>query len=84
MLVLVLAVVFGFATFFLKCWAFVDAFRHDDAAFRSARRFNRMLWLVILGAVVVLHLLLGGSSWVGFGGLVVVAFYLIDVRPKLT
>jgi hypothetical protein len=80
----VLAVIFGFGTFILKCWAFVDAFRHDDEAFRSARRFNRTLWLVILGAVIVLHFLLGGLSWVGIGGLVVVAFYLIDVRPRLT
>jgi hypothetical protein len=84
MLVLVLVGVFGFATFVVKCWAFVDAFRHDDQAFRAAGRFNRSLWLIILGVVVVLHFLLGGLSWVGFGGLVVVIFYIVDVRPKLT
>ncbi len=79
----VVVLVAGFATFALKVWALVDAFRHPDTAYRAADRLTRVLWIVILAAALALHLWVGGVSWGGIAGTIVAVVYLADVRPRV-
>lgn len=81
-------------------WAFIDATKHADSAYRSAGRNSKVLWLVILGvAAVVAFVSLpplpfgpnilgfsgGGITWLlGIAAIVAVVFYFVDVRPKVS
>ncbi len=81
----------GYAVLALKAWAFVDAWRWPPEAYRSADRLRRWVWLWVIAASAVLQLWQGiwragddnvGRSLVFMAGLVVLAVYAFDVRPR--
>jgi len=76
------------AAFVVEIWAFIDALRHADSAYRAAGKQSRVIWLLILG--VALGVGLGGAAgYIGVfslfpvAGFVAAAIYLVDVRPKV-
>lgn len=82
----------GYGSLALVVWAFVDAFRFDKADFKAIDKMPRLFWLIALGVAFALFLWLGALqfddpfsarslTWVA--GLVVVAVYFWDLRPKL-
>lgn len=74
--------VLGLGAFALKVWALVDAVTRPAEAFTATGKLNKVAWVAILAAAV----LLGGFSVLGlFGlvGLVAAIVYLVDVRPAV-
>ncbi|MGH3563668.1 MAG: DUF2516 family protein [Mycobacterium sp.] len=62
-------------------YAFVHAALQRPDAYTAANKLTKPLWLVILGAGLLLTLLLYTWGWaIGFCA---AGVYLIDVRPKL-
>ena len=77
-----LLLVLGLGAFALKVWALVDAATRPKQAYEVAGKLNKVAWVAILAAAV----LLGGTSVLGlFGllGLVAAIVYLVDVRPAV-
>ena len=77
-----LLTVLGVGALALKLWALVDASVRPQAAYLAAGKLNKIAWVAILAAAV----LLGGGSVLGlFGllGLVAAIVYLVDVRPAV-
>ena len=77
-----LLLVLGLVVLGLKLWALVDACLRPDAAFRAAGKLNKLAWIAILAAAV----LLGGGNVLGLLGLVgtiAAIVYLVDVRPAV-
>lgn len=73
-------------------WAFIDATRYPDSAYQHAGKKSKMLWLVILGVAAVVSFIslpapLGAGGGViglfGIASVVAVAYYFVDVRPKV-
>lgn len=79
-------------------WALVDAIRHSDAAFASAGKLSRMVWVAILAVASAIAFISlpalpllnvfgasgGGVFW--FGGLaasVAIILYWVSIKPKL-
>ncbi|MEZ5117641.1 MAG: DUF2516 family protein [Candidatus Nanopelagicales bacterium] len=90
--VLLTALIVGYATLLLKIWAFVDAWRWSPQAYRDADRLRRWVWLWVLGFAVGLQLWQGfwrpgddntGRTLAWMAGIVVIAVYFFDVRPKV-
>ena len=74
--------VLGLGAFALKVWALVDAVTRPTEAFTATGKLNKVAWVAILAAAV----LLGGFDVLGlFGlvGLVAAIVYLVDVRPAV-
>lgn len=74
--------VLGLAALGIKIWALVDAAMRPKAAYEVAGKLNKIAWVAILAAAV----LLGGASVFGlFGiiGLIAAIVYLVDVRPAV-
>lgn len=76
------------AAFVMEIWAFVDALRHKDGAYRAAGKQSKTIWLLILGVAVVIGL--GGASGrlslfsiLPIAAFIAAAIYLVDVRPKV-
>lgn len=76
------------AAFVVEIWAFVDALRHKDSAYRAAGKLTKPIWLLILGVALVLGL--GGASGyveifnpLAIAAFIAAAIYLVDVRPKV-
>ncbi|SEJ09728.1 DUF2516 family protein [Demequina mangrovi] len=86
------------ATLAACAWGLIDAARRPEAAFTSAGKWSKTIWLIILGVATALAFISmpalpflnilgangGGVLW--FGGLaaiVAAAIYFADVRPKL-
>jgi hypothetical protein len=66
----------------LKLWALIDAITRPTEAYVAAGKLNKVAWIAILAAAV----LLGGTNVLGlFGlvGLVAAIVYLVDVRPAV-
>jgi hypothetical protein len=77
-----LLLVLGFGALALKVWALVDACTRPAPAYVATGKLNKVAWVAILAAAV----LLGGTSVLGiFGllGLVAAIVYLVDVRPAV-
>ena len=79
-------------------WALIDAIRHSDAAFASAGKLSRMVWVAILAVASAIAFISlpalpflnifgasgGGVFW--FGGLAASAaiiLYWVSIKPKL-
>ena len=79
-------------------WALIDAIRHSDAAFTSAGKLSKMVWVAILAVAAAIAFVSlpalpflyvfgasgGGVFW--FGGLaasVAIIVYFVSIRPKL-
>jgi len=76
------------AAFVIEIWAFVDALRHQDGAYRAAGKQSKLIWLLILGVAVVIGL--GGAagrlslfSILPIAAFIAAAIYLVDVRPRV-
>jgi len=76
------------AAFVVEIWAFVDAVRHTDSAYRAAGKQTKTIWLLILGVALVFGLG-GAAGYMGIFSLfpvaafIAAAIYLVDVRPKV-
>ena len=46
----------------VKIYAFVNALRYSDDAYRAAGKLNKMAWCVILGLGVAAQVVLGGLA----------------------
>lgn len=76
------------AAFVVEIWAFVDALRHADSAYRAAGKQTKPIWLLILGVALVIGLggaagYLGIFSILPIAAFIGAAIYLVDVRPKV-
>ena len=74
--------VLGLVVLGLKLWALVDACIRPAPAYEAAGKLNKIAWIAILAAAV----LLGGGSVLGLLGLVgtiAAIVYLVDVRPAV-
>jgi predicted membrane metal-binding protein len=74
--------------FVIETWAFFDALRRPSAAFPTAGKQTKPIWLVILGVAFVIGI--GGAvgylpllSIFPIAAFVAAAIYLADVRPKI-
>lgn len=79
------ALVLSVALFAMMIFAFVDALRHREDAYRAAGKLTKVAWCAITGVCAALGLLSIGNPLQIFEILAVVgaAVYLADVRPAL-
>jgi O-antigen ligase len=74
--------VLGLVVLGLKLWALVDACVRPSPAYEAAGKLNKLAWIAILAAAV----LLGGGNVLGLLGLIgtiAAIVYLVDVRPAV-
>ncbi|AKU15692.1 DUF2516 family protein [Luteipulveratus mongoliensis] len=79
------ALVLGIALFAMQVYAFVDALRHREDAYRAASKLTKTWWCAITGVCAALGLLSITNPLQIFEIIAVVgaAVYLADVRPAL-
>lgn len=79
------AMVLGLALLATTVFAFVDALRHREDAYRASGKMTKPRWLLITGLAAVFALLVVQRPLGLFGIIAVVAagVYLADVRPAL-
>ena len=70
----------------VKIFAFVNALRFTDEAYRAAGKMNKAAWTIILGLGVVAQVVLAGSplNLINLAFTVAALVYLADVKPALT
>jgi uncharacterized protein DUF2516 len=70
----------------VKIYAFVNALRYSDEAYRAAGKLNKMAWTVILGLGVAAQVVLAGSplNLINLAMTVAALVYLADVKPALS
>ena len=70
----------------VKIYAFVNALRYSDDAYRAAGKLNKMAWCVILGLGVAAQVVLAGSpiGLINLAMTVAALVYLADVKPALS
>ena len=70
----------------VKIYAFVNALRFSDDAYRAAGKLNKMAWCVILGLGVAAQVVLAGSplNLINLAMTVAALVYLADVKPALS
>jgi hypothetical protein len=70
----------------VKIFAFVNALRFSDQAYRAAGKLNKAAWTIILGLGVVAQVVLAGSplNLINLALTVAALVYLADVKPALT
>lgn len=70
----------------VKIYAFVNALRYSDEAYRAAGKLNKMAWTVILGLGVAAQVVLAGSplNFINLAMTVAALVYLADVKPALS
>ena len=70
-------------TLALAGWAFIDCALRPAAAFPAVERQTKPAWLIFLGLAIVVIFFFGGISLLGMAGVVLSAYYLVDVRTKV-
>jgi hypothetical protein len=70
----------------VKIYAFVNALRYSDDAYRAAGKLNKTAWCVILGLGVAAQVVLAGSplNLINLAMTVAALVYLADVKPALS
>jgi hypothetical protein len=70
----------------VKIYAFINALRYSDEAYRAAGKLNKMAWCVILGLGVAAQVVLAGSplNLINLAMTVAALVYLADVKPALS
>jgi hypothetical protein len=70
----------------VKIYAFVNALRYSDEAYRAAGKLNKTAWCVILGLGVAAQVVLAGSplNLINLAMTVAALVYLADVKPALS
>lgn len=64
-------------------YALVHAVRQRPDAFTAADKLTKNVWIAIVAASTLVMLLFGPVSFLGIFGVIAVAVYLVDVRPKV-
>ncbi|MDH6198787.1 hypothetical protein M2272_005447 [Mycobacterium frederiksbergense] len=78
----VILLVLGYLVAIAGVYAFVHAAMQRSDAYTATGKLTKPVWLVILGAGVVLTLLVGGVFIASISACAT-GVYLVDVRPKL-
>ncbi|MEP6814000.1 MAG: DUF2516 family protein [Marmoricola sp.] len=65
-------------------WALVDALTRRAEVFDAAGKLTKNGWLLLLGLTLLVELIFGAVSLLGFIGIVITAVYFLDVRPALS
>lgn len=80
-----LAQVLGIAALAMQVFAFVDAARFREDAYRAAGKMTKSRWLVILGIAMAIGFIfvLNVFNMFSLIAIVAAAVYLADVRPAL-
>jgi hypothetical protein len=70
----------------VKIFAFVNALRFSDEAYRAAGKMNKAAWTIILGLGVAAQIVLAGSplNLINLALTVAALVYLADVKPALS
>jgi uncharacterized protein DUF2516 len=70
----------------VKIYAFVNALRFSDEAYRAAGKLNKAAWTIILGLGVAAQVVLSGSplNLINLALTVAALVYLADVKPALS
>ena len=70
----------------VKIYAFVNALRFSDEAYRAAGKLNKAAWTIILGLGVAAQVVLSGSplNLINLALTVAALVYLADVKPTLS
>ena len=79
-----------FAVFVLSAWAFADAASRPAAAFVSAGKRTKVLWVAATGAATAVAFValpwplgMGALAFLALVSAVVAIVYLVDVRPAV-
>lgn len=67
----------------IKLFALCDAAVRPNALFVAAEKQTKLLWMVMLGVALLVHVLEQGFGLLALIGAVVALVYLADVRPML-
>ena len=67
----------------IKVFALCDAAVRPNALFVAADKQTKLLWMVMLGVALLVHLVDQGFGLLALIGAVVALVYLADVRPML-
>jgi hypothetical protein len=70
----------------VKIFAFVNALRFSDEAYRAAGKLTKAAWTIILGLGMVAQIVLAGSplNLINLAFTVAALVYLADVKPALS
>jgi hypothetical protein len=70
----------------VKIYAFINALRYSDEAYRAAGKLNKLAWTIILGLGVAAQVVLAGSplNLINLAMTVAALVYLADVKPALS
>jgi len=70
----------------VKLYAFLNALRFSDEAYRAAGKLNKAAWTIILGLGVAAQIVLSGSplNLINLALTVATLVYLADVKPALS
>lgn len=75
--------VLGVGVLVLAVYAFVHAAMQRADAYTAVDKMTKPVWLLILGAAVVLSTILFGSPFIMAVAACAAGVYMVDVRPKL-
>lgn len=76
--------VINIATTLLAGWAVLDCTRRRPDAFPAIGRSSKNLWLALTGGALLVSLAgFRMTSLLGIAAIVIVAVYLLDIRPKI-
>jgi hypothetical protein len=67
----------------VKLFALCDAAVRPNALFVAADKQTKLLWMVMLGVALLVHVIEQGFGLLALIGAVVALVYLADVRPML-
>jgi hypothetical protein len=67
----------------IKLFALCDAAVRPNALFVAADKQTKLLWMVMLGVALLVHVVDQGFGLLALIGAVVALVYLADVRPML-
>ena len=67
----------------IKVFALCDAAVRPNALFVAADKQTKLLWMVMLGVALLVHVVDQGFGLLALVGAVVALVYLADVRPML-
>jgi hypothetical protein len=69
--------------FLVEAIALADVVGRTDDEFRQVRRATKTVWIGILITAMLLSIVVGTRSLASLLGLLVAAYYFLDVRPRL-
>lgn len=67
----------------LAVFALVDVIRRPEQAFPAVERQTKVAWMIFTGLSALIIFFFGAINFLGIIGVVVTAFYMVDVRPRV-